>query len=97
VKVVFTDRAADDLENLGSYLTARSPQGARNVRAAILKTLAGLSKFPRSGRMQTVTGVRKIGVRRYPYLIYYVVDDAAKVIALLTIQHAASERDYTDR
>ena len=47
--------------------------------------------------MQTVTGVRKIGVRRYPYLIYYVVEDTAKVIAVFTIQHAASERDYTDR
>jgi toxin ParE1/3/4 len=92
VKVVFTNRAADDLEDLGA-----KPSGARNVRAAILKTLAGLSKFPRSGRMQTVTGVRKIGVRRYPYLIYYVVEDTAKVIAVLTIQHAASERDYTDR
>ena len=94
MKVVFTNRAANDLEDLGSYLTARSPQAARNVRAAILKTLAGLSKFPRSGRMQTVTGVRKISV---PYLIYYVVEDAAKLIAVLTIQHAASERDYTDR
>jgi toxin ParE1/3/4 len=97
VKVVYTERAADELEALASYLTLRSAQGARNVRSAILRALANLSTFPRSGRMQSVAAVRKIAVRQYPYLIYYSVDDHAKAIVVLTIQHAASERAYADR
>jgi toxin ParE1/3/4 len=44
-----------------------------------------------------VIGVRKIGVRKHPYLIYYTVDDDAEVIAVLTIQHAAHEREFTDQ
>jgi plasmid stabilization system protein ParE len=64
VKIVYTEQAADDIEGLASYLTPRSPHGARNVGSAIQKALAGLSMFPRSGRMQSVTTVRKIAVRR---------------------------------
>jgi toxin ParE1/3/4 len=43
-----------------------------------------------------VAGVRKLVVRRYPYLIYYIVDQAAVEVRILTIQHAARERDFSD-
>jgi plasmid stabilization system protein ParE len=97
MKIIYTDRAADDLEALSAYLTPTSRQGARNVQSAILKTLANLSIFPHSGRLQTAIGVRKIGTRTYPYLIYYTVEDDAEEIIILTIQHAAREREFTDQ
>jgi len=96
VKLRYSPRATSDLEAIAGYLKARSPQGAVRVRDAILATLRDIATFPRLGRRQTVDTVRKVAVRKYPYLIYYSVDLDADEIAVLTIQHNARERQHTD-
>ena len=96
MKIVFTPRSLLDLEDIADYLKRRSPQGAVRVRAAILGALGHLTQFPGLGRRQSVDGVRKIGVRRYPYLIYYTVDEKAAEILVLSVQHAAREREFSD-
>jgi plasmid stabilization system protein ParE len=66
------------------------------VRAAILESIQHLSEFPNIGRRQTIEGVRKLVTRRYPYLVYYTVDDQAGEIIILAIQHPAQERKLSD-
>jgi len=66
------------------------------VRAAILDSMQTVVLFPRSGRAQTLADVRKLVVRKYPYLIYYRFDDATDEAVVLTIQHASRDRDYGD-
>jgi toxin ParE1/3/4 len=34
--------------------------------------------------------------RRYPYLVYYTVDDQAGEIIVLAIQHPAREHEHSD-
>ena len=41
-------------------------------------------------------GVRKLVIRRYPYLAYYVRDEASEEIVILTIQHASRRREHSD-
>jgi toxin ParE1/3/4 len=43
-----------------------------------------------------MAGVRKIVTRRYPYIVYYSLDEAAQEIVVHTIQHPAREREYSD-
>jgi toxin ParE1/3/4 len=40
--------------------------------------------------------VRKLVTRKYAYLIYYTVDEAADEIVVLNVRHPARERDYED-
>ena len=40
--------------------------------------------------------MRKLVTRKYPYLVYYTVDEAAEEVIILTIQHPAREREYED-
>ncbi|WP_315831563.1 hypothetical protein [Bradyrhizobium prioriisuperbiae] len=40
--------------------------------------------------------MRKIVARRYPSIIYYIVNDVAEEIAVLSIQHSAREREHSD-
>ena len=47
--------------------------------------------------MQMVVGVRKHVTRRYGYLVYYTIDDAAGEVQVLAIQHPARERSFQDR
>jgi toxin ParE1/3/4 len=96
MKLRFTPRAAQDLAAIADYIRERNPAAARNVRAAILHSLQKLVLFPEVGRRQTAEGVRKLVTRKYPYLVYYTIDQAAEEIVILTIQHPAREREHED-
>jgi plasmid stabilization system protein ParE len=85
-----------DLVGIADYIREHSPQAALRVRSTILESLQNLIAFPRLGRRQQVEGVRKVITRRYPYLIYYTIDDAADEIVILSIQHPAQEREHSD-
>ena len=96
MKLHFTRQAKRDLDNIADYLREQNPEGALRVRASIIDSLRTLVLFPRIGRRQKVENVRKVVTRRYRYLIYYVVDDAAEEIVILTIQHPARRREHAD-
>jgi len=35
-------------------------------------------------------------VPKYPYIIYFTVDEAAEIVGIVTIRHAARRREYQD-
>jgi len=94
VKLRFTPRATRDLAEIAEYLRTRNPSAARAVRDAILRSLQNLALFPAIGRPQNVEGVRKLVTPKYRYLIYYVIDEGAEEIVILTIQHPGRSREY---
>jgi toxin ParE1/3/4 len=96
MKLRFTPRAAADIAAIADYIRARNPGAAQRVRGAILQSLQNLVLFPKVGRAQAVDGVRKLVIRKYPYLVYYRVDEAEREVVILTIQHAARERENED-
>jgi toxin ParE1/3/4 len=96
MKLRFTPRATQDLLDIADYIRERNPNASLRVRAAILDSLQDLVLFPEAGRSQTIEGVRKFVIRRYSYLIYYVLDRSVDEIVVLTIQHSAREREYED-
>lgn len=97
MKLRFTFRAASDLVEIADYIRRENPHAALKVRASILQSLELLRQFPKSGRIQSTDDVRKLVVRRYPYLVYYRVSAATDEIVVLTIRHAARERTLSDR
>ena len=96
MKLRFTPRAQLDLIGVADYLRARNPAAALRVRQAILSSLKTLVTFPKIGRRQSVEGVRKFITRRYRYLIYYTVDREADELVIISIQHPARRREYSD-
>jgi plasmid stabilization system protein ParE len=96
VKLRFTPRATRDLAEIAEYLRTRNPSAALAVRAAMLRSLQTLMRFPALGRPQNVGGVRKLVTLRYRYLVYYMVDEGADELVVLTIQHPARSREYRD-
>ncbi|HEU5016883.1 MAG TPA: type II toxin-antitoxin system RelE/ParE family toxin [Pseudolabrys sp.] len=81
---------------IADYLRERNPAAALRIRFAIYETLQNILLFPYAGRLQTTETVRKLVTRRYGYIIYYAVDEAADEIVLLSIQHPAREREHQD-
>jgi toxin ParE1/3/4 len=74
MRVRYTPRAGSDLRSILDYIDERSPQGARNVKRAIKKTIELISDFPESGRPSGEHGVRVLPAGRYPYLIYWTIE-----------------------
>ena len=96
MKLRYSQRAKRDLDSIGDYIRERNPEAALRVRAAIVRSLRTLVMFPHIGRQQNALGVRKLVRHRYPYLVYYVVDDSLEEIVILTIQHPARDRPSSD-
>ena len=96
MKLHLTELAANQIAAITDYLIVRSPLGARNVQLAMDATLAQLTNFPGLGRRQRTTGVRKIGVGRYPYNVYYCVDQQADEIVIISVRHTSRAPRFLD-
>ena len=81
MRIRYTPRARDDLAEILKYLDDRSPQGSRNVKRTIRKTIELIGQFPLGGRDAEEMGTRVLAVGRYPYLIYWSVSgDSAWIV-----------------
>lgn len=96
MKLRFTPRALANIAEIIDYIEERNPAAARRVRAAIYDSLQTLILFPYFGRRQRTPGVRKFVTRKYSYLVYYFIDEAADEIVILNVKHPARRREYED-
>jgi toxin ParE1/3/4 len=71
MKVRYSPRAFADREAIFAYLDRRSPQGARNVKRAIVNAIRILGSHPRMAPLTDEPGVHELIVPRRPYKIYY--------------------------
>ena len=97
MKERYTLRARADLEELGGYISQRNPSAANKVRAAIRHSIDLVKAFPPRGRKQKAYNVRKVGAGKYPYNIYYRIDELDQGIVVLQIRHAARGPQLKDR
>ena len=84
--VRFTPRARDDLTLILKYIDERSLLGAQNVKRAMHRTIELIGQYPRSGRLAGVEETRVLPVGRYPYLVYWSVENGEPYI--VHIRHA---------
>jgi len=87
VKLRYTLRAAQELEQVLSYIDDRSPEGARRVKARIQAVIDLIASHPQSGQLTSARRLRRIVVHPYPYLIFYAATNDEVVIH--GVRHAA--------
>ncbi len=83
MKLRYTLRAAEELDQVVSYIDKRSPQGAHHIKAII--DLIAL--HPHAGQLTNTRRLRRVVVHPYPYLIFYAATDDEVVIH--GVRHAA--------
>ncbi|THD42738.1 MAG: type II toxin-antitoxin system RelE/ParE family toxin [Bradyrhizobium sp.] len=89
MRVRYTPRARDDLAKILKFIDERSPQGSRNVKRTIRKTIELIGQFPLAGKDAEESGTRVLPAGRYPYLIYWFVDnDAAWIVHIRDVRRA---------
>jgi toxin ParE1/3/4 len=88
MKVVFTDEALKDLDEIAEWLAIHYPTIAPAVEQRMRTLVAHIGRWPESARRSAKrTGVRVVPVGRYPYKIFYRVTESA--VEILHIHHAA--------
>ncbi len=90
MRVVYTQGALSDLENILGGLHAVNPLAAAAVERSISATVARVAIWPRSARMvdQWKEGnVRVVPLARFPYVIFYQLKEQR--IEILHVRHTS--------
>jgi plasmid stabilization system protein ParE len=87
MKVVLSPRAVDDLREIQAYIAYDNVSAAARVASRIRGAIAMLQLHPRLGHVYEEGPERRLVVPGYPYCIYYDLNEPAKRISVLTIQH----------
>jgi toxin ParE1/3/4 len=92
MKIRWSETALVEIEDIFSYIYENN----RAVAAAVVERIEGLTElleeFPLVGHLTDEAGVRVLPVVRYPFLIFYAIDDAAGEIVILHVRHTAQQR-----
>ena len=87
MKLRYSKRAIQQIDDALGYLAKRSPQGAAKVTARMTLILTLLQRHPNTGSKTTISGVRRVFLTPYPYLSDYYV--GADEIVVQRFRHAA--------
>ncbi len=87
MKVRYTVRAKRDLEEIFPYLDERSPVAAQSVKQLIEQRIASLGDFPFIAPEADEPGIRELKILRYPYKVYYEIEDHEVWIVQFDIRH----------
>jgi toxin ParE1/3/4 len=92
-KVLFTEDALDDLENILDYIRTDNESAAESFGAALLRHVELLQTFPRIGTpVSQRPDVRKI--LHSPVRIYYRLHKRKSVIEVLHFWHGAKREPH---
>jgi toxin ParE1/3/4 len=90
MKVVYTDAALHDLDEMTVWLKAHYPGVGKAVDRRLRLVVAHIARWPESMRASAHRpGVRVVPLGRYPYKIFYRVSGEA--VEILHIHHAVRE------
>ena len=90
-RVILSPQTSADLADIHGHIAADSPQSAASVIAGLTDAVDSLQHLPKRHPVYPIRGrpaaevVRRMPVP--PYLIYYRVDDARRVVEVITIRH----------
>ena len=88
MSVRYTLPALADLDQLIDYIAQRSPEGAQRVLRDIRAAERRIEQFPHLGRATTRPMIRRAGVPRRSYLIFYQPTDEGIIHA---VRHGARD------
>ncbi|MEO6780441.1 MAG: type II toxin-antitoxin system RelE/ParE family toxin [Bradyrhizobium sp.] len=92
MKLRWSETALAEIDNIFSFIFENNRSAAVAVVERIEGLAALLAEFPLVGHLTDETPVRVLPVVRYPFLIFYTIDDATNEIIVLHVRHTAQER-----
>lgn len=89
-RVVWSRRAASDVDAIAEYIAKDSTRAAKRVVHYIRQAARPLERSPRLGKATDSDATRELVLARYPYvLVYQLVDGEVRILA---VYHQAQNR-----
>jgi len=91
-RVRLLPEASADLRGIFDYIELDSPQSATAVARMLIDAVDSLAEFPHRYKVHRDTHQPRRVVRSMPvppFILYYRVDDATRLVEVLTIRHGA--------
>lgn len=87
MRLVWTNAAVADLEQISDYLLEKRPELATQIIQSIFRSISGLKLFPDRGRPGRKAGTRELVLTRLPYLAVYELQ--GEDVRVLRVLHGA--------
>ena len=95
MKVVYTDEALRNLDDILGYIASHYPTIATSFEMRLRAIVTRLGAWPESAQEVTERpGVRVVPLIRYPYKVFYRVTGEA--VEILYIHHAARQQSWEE-
>ncbi len=89
MKVRYSETALRELDEIFAYIHERNRPAAVAVVDRIERLTSLIGELPFIGHLTDEEGVRMMPAVRYPFLIFYAVNDVADEVVILHVRHAA--------
>jgi toxin ParE1/3/4 len=87
MKILWSPRAAQDLDGIVDFISLDSPDSAIRVANTIYREVMDLAKMPHIGSHGKVPGIRELLFRPWRYIAVYRV--SADAMHIIRIRHAS--------
>jgi toxin ParE1/3/4 len=95
MRLLLSQLALAELDEILDYLAERSPLGAKHVEMRIRRAFERIADHPEAAeRVEQRPGVRRLPLVRYPYVIYYEIGEDA--VTVLRILHGARRQPWSE-
>lgn len=89
MRIVWTARAKEKLQNILDHIADDDPQAALWVVDRIEDRVGGLCDFPHTGRIGRVDKTRELVIPGLPYIVVYTV--SKELVDIVTVRHTSQE------
>jgi toxin ParE1/3/4 len=95
MKVVYTDEAVRDLDEILTFLAENYPTVVEAFRRRVREIERRISRWPNSAReVEQHPGVRVVSFIRYPYGLFYEI--TGDIVVILHVHHTARQEPWND-
>jgi plasmid stabilization system protein ParE len=92
MNVRYSHTALRELDEIFAYINERNQTAAVRVVERIERVASLIGEMPFMGHTTDEEGVRVMPLVRYPFLIFYTVNDLADEVVILHVRHGARQR-----
>jgi len=93
MKARFTPQAQVDIASIYDYIAKDNPRAAQRVEDHIRAAINVLRRAPGMGVPIEEENVRRLPIGRYPYTVFYLLDQDADELQVLRVMHGARIKD----
>jgi addiction module RelE/StbE family toxin len=92
MRIRWSETALYEIDDIFSYISQHNQPAAALVARRVEELTKLLEEFPLLGHLTDEADVRILPVVRYPFVIFYTIDDATREVVILHVRHAAQDQ-----